>query len=97
MATLGNVTDTMSSLAVVGEEPIVMSSPHMSLILQKMRSDTEGEHTVGNGQVMVQFANFTEAIGGQLSDKDVDVQVTEDKNYLIFFLKIYFVKLLNFD
>lgn len=83
MAILGNVTDTMSSLAVVGEEPIIMSSPHMSLVLQKMRSDAKGEHAVGNGKVMVQFANFTEVIGGQLSGKDVDVQVTENQDYSI--------------
>lgn len=76
METLGNVTDMMSSLAVVGEEPVVMSSPHMSLVLQKMRSDIEGEHKVGNGQVLVHFPNFTELIGDQLRGKDVDVQVT---------------------
>lgn len=66
----------MSSLTVVGEEPIVMSSPHMSLVLQKMRSDIEGEHTVGNGKVMVQFPNLTELIGKQLAGGNIDVQVT---------------------
>ena len=76
MATLRNVTDIMSSLAVVGEEPIVMSGPHLSIVLQKTRSDTQGEHTVSHGQVSVYFPNFTEVLGGHLAGKDVDVQVT---------------------
>lgn len=77
MATLNNVTDVLSSLAVVGEEPVVMSVPQMSLVLQKMRSDIVGEHTVGNGQVSVHFPNFTEALGGKLAGGNVDVQVLE--------------------
>ena len=77
MALLGNVTDTMSSLAVVGEEPIVLSNPHVSLVLQKLRSDTKGELTVGNEKVSVQFPDLTELLNGESAGKDIDVQVIE--------------------
>ena len=77
MATLSNVTDILSSLAVVGDEPLVMSVPQMSLVLQKIRSDVEGEHTVGNGQVSVHFPSVTEVLGGNTIGKNVDLQVSE--------------------
>ena len=78
MATLSNVTDMLSSLTVVGEDPVVMEVPQMSMVLQKMRSDVDGEHTVGNGRVSVQFPNFTEVFGGKLAGGNVDVQVLEN-------------------
>ena len=87
MATLSNVTDILSSLAVVGDEPLVMSGPQMSLVLQKIRSDVEGEHTVGNGQVSVHFSSVTEVLGEYMGGKNVDVQVSEC-NELIFFKNV---------
>ena len=77
METLTNFTDVLSSLAVVGDEALVMSVPQMSLVLQKIRPDVEGEHVVGNGQVSVQFVNITEVLGGNVADGNVDVQVLE--------------------
>ena len=75
MVTLSNVTDVLSSLAVVEDEPLVMSVPQMSLVLQKIRPDVKGEHEVGNGRVSVQFKNMTEVLGGNFAGGNVDVQV----------------------
>ena len=76
MATLGNVTDALSSLTILGEEPLIMSVPRMSMVLQKMRSDIIGEHTVGNGQVSVHLPNLTEVFGGISANGYVDLQVS---------------------
>lgn len=84
MATLSNVTDILSSLAVVGDEPLVMSVPQMSLVLQKIRSDVEGEHTVGNGQMSVHFPSVTEVLGGNLAGENVDLQVLESNELICF-------------
>ena len=75
MALLKNVTDTMSTLTVVGEEPVVVTSPHLSVVLQKVNSDIEVERTVSDGKVAVHFPNFTELLGEKLVGRDVDVQV----------------------
>lgn len=88
MATLSNVTDILSSLVVVGDEPLVMSVPQMSLVLQKIRSDVEREHTVGNGQVSVHFPSVTEVLGSNTAGNDVDLQVSEC-NDLIFFKDVF--------
>ena len=84
MATLSNVTDILSSLAVVGDEPLVMSVPQMSLVLQKIRSDVEGEHTVGNGQVSVHFPSVTEVLGSNTAGRNVDLQVSECNKLISF-------------
>lgn len=76
MATLGNVTDVLSSLTILGEEPLIMSVPRMSMVLQKMRSDIVGEHTVGNGQVSVHLPNLTEVFSGISASGYVDLQVS---------------------
>ena len=76
MATLGNVTDALSALTILGEEPLIMSVPRMSMVLQKMRSDIIGEHTVGNGQVSVHLPNLTEVFGGISANGYVDLQVS---------------------
>ena len=75
MALLKNVTDTMSTLTVVGEEPVVVTSPHLSVVLQKVNSVIEVERTVSDGKVAVHFPNFTELFGEKLVGRDVDVQV----------------------
>ncbi len=75
METLSNVTDVLSSLTVVGDEALEMSVPQMSLVLQKIRPDVEGEHSVGNREVSVQFPNITEVLGGNFGGGNVDVQV----------------------
>ena len=64
-----------------------MSVPQMSLVLQKIRSDVEGEHTVGNGQVSVHFPSVTEALGGNTAGKNADLQVSEC-NDLIFYKNV---------
>ena len=79
MATLSNVTDILSSLAVVGDEPLVISVPQMSMVLKKIRSDVEEEHTVGNGQVSVHFPSVSEVLAGIKAGKNVDLQVLEIK------------------
>lgn len=75
MALLKNVTDTMSTLTVVGEEPVVVASPHLSVVLQKVNSVIEVERIVSDGKVAVHFPNFTELLGEKLVGRDVDVQV----------------------
>ena len=65
----------MSTLTVVGEEPVVVTSPHLSVVLQKVNSDIEVERTVSDGKVAVHFPNFTELLGEKLVGRDVDVQV----------------------
>lgn len=76
MAVLDSVTDVMSSLAVVGEEPIVISSPHLSLVLQKMSRDADGENVIGNGrEVVVQLPDLSEVFDEKLVGEEVDVQV----------------------
>lgn len=82
MGTLSNVTDILSSLAVVGDEPLVMSVPQMSLVLQKIGSDVEGEHTVGNGEVSVHIPSVTEVLAGNLAGGNVDLQVRESNGVI---------------
>lgn len=82
MGTLNNVTDILSSLAVVGDEPLVMSVPQMSLVLQKIGSDVEGEYTVGNGEVSVHIPSVTEVLAGNLAGGNVDLQVRESNGVI---------------
>ena len=88
MATLSNVTDILSSLAVVGDEPLVMSVPQMSIVLQKITSDIEGEHIVEDGQVSVHFPSVSEVLTGNMAGKYVDLQVLESNKLIISFKNV---------
>jgi len=82
MATLSNVTDILSSLVVVGDKPLIMSVPQMSIVLQKIRSDVEGEHTIGNGQVSVHFPRVSEVLAGTEARGFTDLQVLESNELI---------------